>query len=97
MVVQNKDKTKKGHLPEDMMKDQRYLAAKTVSDVWICYPWEATYVVCSKCLCVLIDVVILMSTTSSLNLNRYNDQIEYPGLCYQNRSMNSPCQQKVDD
>ncbi|MCJ1256577.1 hypoxanthine-guanine phosphoribosyltransferase [Lignoscripta atroalba] len=41
-VLHNKDKTKKGHLPEDMMKDQRYLAAKTVSDVWICYPWEAT-------------------------------------------------------
>lgn len=27
-----------------MITDGRYLAAKTVSDVWICYPWEATYV-----------------------------------------------------
>lgn len=27
-----------------MIADGRYLAAKTVSDVWICYPWEATYV-----------------------------------------------------
>ena len=25
------------------MDDERYLAARTVSDVWICYPWEATY------------------------------------------------------
>ncbi|KAL8924413.1 MAG: hypothetical protein Q9208_004021 [Pyrenodesmia sp. 3 TL-2023] len=41
-VLHNKDKTKKGHLPQDMMDDGRYLAAKTVSDVWICYPWEAT-------------------------------------------------------
>ena len=40
---QNKDKPKKGHLPQDMMDDGRYLAARTVSDVWICYPWEATY------------------------------------------------------
>ncbi|KAL8766646.1 MAG: hypothetical protein Q9209_006629 [Squamulea sp. 1 TL-2023] len=41
-VLHNKDKTKKGHLPRDMMDDGRYLAARTVSDVWICYPWEAT-------------------------------------------------------
>lgn len=40
-VLHNKDKTKKGHLPQDMMDDGRYLAARTVSDVWICYPWEA--------------------------------------------------------
>lgn len=40
--VQNKDKTKKGHLPQDMMDEGRYLAANTVGDVWICYPWEAT-------------------------------------------------------
>ncbi|KAI4181393.1 MAG: hypothetical protein LQ346_006789 [Caloplaca aetnensis] len=39
---QNKDKPKKGHLPQEMMDDGRYLAARTVSDVWICYPWEAT-------------------------------------------------------
>lgn len=44
MQPQNKDKTKKGHLPQTMMDDGKYLAARTVSDVWICYPWEATYV-----------------------------------------------------
>jgi hypothetical protein len=43
-VLHNKDKPKKGHLPEDMMKEGRYLAARTVGDVWINYPWEATYV-----------------------------------------------------
>ncbi|MCJ1281253.1 hypoxanthine-guanine phosphoribosyltransferase [Xylographa opegraphella] len=41
-VVHNKDKPKRGHLPTDMMEENRYLAAKTVGDVWICYPWEAT-------------------------------------------------------
>ena len=41
---QNKDKTKKGSLPRDMIDEGRYLAANTVGDVWICYPWEATYV-----------------------------------------------------
>ncbi|MCJ1289415.1 hypoxanthine-guanine phosphoribosyltransferase [Xylographa carneopallida] len=41
-VVHNKDKPKRGHLPTDMMEEKRYLAAKTVGDVWICYPWEAT-------------------------------------------------------
>jgi uncharacterized protein len=40
-VLHNKDKEKKGHLPEDMLKENRYLAAVTVPDVWICYPWEA--------------------------------------------------------
>lgn len=24
------------------MTEGRYLAARTVGDVWICYPWEAT-------------------------------------------------------
>lgn len=43
-VLHNKDKEKKGRLPEDMIKEGRYLAAKTVGDVWINYPWEATYV-----------------------------------------------------
>jgi uncharacterized protein len=43
-VLHNKDKPKKGHLPDDMMKSGRYLAARTVGDVWINYPWEATYV-----------------------------------------------------
>ncbi|KAL2047647.1 hypothetical protein N7G274_000689 [Stereocaulon virgatum] len=41
-VLHNKNKPKKGHLPQDMMREGRYLAAHTVSDVWICYPWEAT-------------------------------------------------------
>ncbi|KFA67625.1 hypothetical protein S40285_04964 [Stachybotrys chlorohalonatus IBT 40285] len=39
-VLHNKDKPKKGTLPEDMVKS-RYRAARTVGDVWICYPWEA--------------------------------------------------------
>ena len=38
---QNKDKTKKGSLPKDMLEEGRYMAARTVPDVWICYPWEA--------------------------------------------------------
>ena len=42
MVLQNKDNVKKGHLPDDMVRDGRYLAAKTVPNVWINYPWEAT-------------------------------------------------------
>ena len=25
-----------------MMESDKYLAARTVGDVWICYPWEAT-------------------------------------------------------
>jgi len=41
-VLHNKDKPKKGTLPEDMIQENRYLTAKTVGDVWICYPWEAT-------------------------------------------------------
>jgi hypoxanthine phosphoribosyltransferase len=32
---------KKGQLPEDMLNENRYLAARTTEDVWICYPWEA--------------------------------------------------------
>lgn len=40
-VLHNKNKEKKGHLPDDMLKENRYLAARTVDDVWICYPWEA--------------------------------------------------------
>jgi hypoxanthine phosphoribosyltransferase len=39
-VLHNKDKTKKGVLPEDVVQG-RYLAAQTVGDEWICYPWEA--------------------------------------------------------
>ena len=41
-VLHNKDKTKKGHLPEKMMQEERYFPAVTVPDVWICYPWEAS-------------------------------------------------------
>ena len=41
-VLHNKDKQKKGHLPEEMLNENRYIAAVTVPDVWICYPWEAT-------------------------------------------------------
>lgn len=40
-VLHNKDKTKKGHLPTDMLDEHRYIAARTVPDYWICYPWEA--------------------------------------------------------
>jgi uncharacterized protein len=41
-VLHNKDKEKKGHLPTEMLENNRYIAAVTVPDVWICYPWEAT-------------------------------------------------------
>ncbi|KAI1750716.1 PRTase-like protein [Xylaria castorea] len=41
-VLHNKDKPKKGVLPSDAIDDSRYIAARTVGDVWICYPWEAT-------------------------------------------------------
>ena len=41
-MLHNKNKQKKGHLPTDMIDESRYLAARTVGDVWICYPWEAT-------------------------------------------------------
>ena len=43
-VLHNKDKDKRGKLPEEMIKADRYMAARTVEDVWINYPWEATYV-----------------------------------------------------
>lgn len=38
-VLHNKEKEKKGSLPDEVMR--RYKAARTVGDVWICYPWEA--------------------------------------------------------
>lgn len=41
-VLHNKDKEKKGHLPEELLNDNRYIAAVTLPDVWINYPWEAT-------------------------------------------------------
>ncbi|KAF1921139.1 hypoxanthine guanine phosphoribosyltransferase [Ampelomyces quisqualis] len=40
-VLHNKDKVKKGRLPQEILKG-RYCAARTVGDVWINYPWEAT-------------------------------------------------------
>lgn len=40
-VLHNKDKPKRAELPEDMMKEGRYVAARTVEDVWIAYPWES--------------------------------------------------------
>lgn len=43
-VLHNKDKAKRGKLPEEMLGAERYLAAVTVGDVWINYPWESTYV-----------------------------------------------------
>ncbi|PSN72015.1 xanthine phosphoribosyltransferas-like protein [Corynespora cassiicola Philippines] len=39
-VLHNKDKSKKGILPQEVLQG-RYLAAQTVGDVWINYPWEA--------------------------------------------------------
>ncbi|KAI1430547.1 PRTase-like protein [Xylaria sp. CBS 124048] len=40
-VLHNKDKPKKGVLPANAITGSRYIAARTVPDVWICYPWEA--------------------------------------------------------
>lgn len=37
-VLHNKDKKKRGTLPNDLMSENRYLAALTTEDVWICYP-----------------------------------------------------------
>lgn len=39
--LQNKNKNKKGTLPHEMLENGKYMAARTVEDVWICYPWEA--------------------------------------------------------
>ncbi|CAG7956862.1 unnamed protein product [Penicillium nalgiovense] len=44
-VLHNKIKTKKGKLPGIAMNPKRYHAAVTTGDVWICYPWEAEYVI----------------------------------------------------
>lgn len=43
-VLHNKDKTKRGTLPHEMVKPDHYVAAVTLPDYWICYPWEAQYV-----------------------------------------------------
>lgn len=54
-VLHNKDKRKKGHLPHDMVESRRYLAAETVPDVWINYPWEAMFVTHCFLLAVFAD------------------------------------------
>lgn len=41
-VLHNKDKPKKADLPKEMFDNERYIAAVTVPDRWLCYPWEAT-------------------------------------------------------
>ena len=40
-VLHNKNKEKRAELPKKMMDEGRYIAARTVDDVWIAYPWEA--------------------------------------------------------
>ncbi|ROT42620.1 hypoxanthine guanine phosphoribosyltransferase [Sodiomyces alkalinus F11] len=40
-VLHNKDKQKKGFLPKEMIDSGRYIAARTLGDAWINYPWEA--------------------------------------------------------
>ncbi|KAK6518470.1 hypoxanthine-guanine phosphoribosyltransferase [Arthrobotrys conoides] len=39
-VLHNKDKEKRGTLPEEIV-NSGYIAARTTKDVWLCYPWEA--------------------------------------------------------
>ena len=48
-VLHNKDKPKKGKLPEDMIKEGRYIAAVTTGDEWVCYPWESEVRLCRRC------------------------------------------------
>lgn len=40
-VLHNKNKQKRAELPQAMMDEGRYIAARTVEDIWIAYPWEA--------------------------------------------------------
>lgn len=40
-VLHNKNKDKRAELPQEMMDEGRYIAARTVEDIWIAYPWEA--------------------------------------------------------
>ena len=40
-VLHNKDKPKKQQLPTELISSERYIAARTVPDVWIAYPWDA--------------------------------------------------------
>ncbi|ANB12902.1 xanthine phosphoribosyltransferase [Sugiyamaella lignohabitans] len=44
-VLHNKDKPKRAQLPKEMLDSGRYLAARTVPDYWIAYPWEAKDIV----------------------------------------------------
>lgn len=41
-VLHDKVKQKKADLPEEIMQTGRYIAARTVPDCWIAYPWEST-------------------------------------------------------
>lgn len=61
-VLHNKDKPKRGTLPEAVIKD-RYVAAVTLPDYWICYPWEAQYV---SCFCFAFYIVANHSFTGTL-------------------------------
>jgi hypothetical protein len=77
-VLHNKDKAKKGNLPQDILKG-RYIAAKTVGDVWINYPWEATYVMWdSGVIYRVTDFCVGTSTSTTVfpesrrRSNRYN-------------------------
>jgi hypoxanthine phosphoribosyltransferase len=38
MVLHNKDKEKRGRLPEEI---RHYFVGRTLEDRWICYPWDA--------------------------------------------------------
>ncbi|KAI5295344.1 hypoxanthine-guanine phosphoribosyltransferase [Ascosphaera atra] len=40
-VLHNKEKPKKGTLPQEMLDSGNYIAAVSTGDHWICYPWEA--------------------------------------------------------
>lgn len=60
-VLHNKDKPKRGTLPEAVIKDH-YVAAVTLPDYWICYPWEAQYV---SCYCFALDCIIDHSFTGT--------------------------------
>jgi hypoxanthine phosphoribosyltransferase len=42
MVLHNKNKEKRGSLPEDI---RHYFAGREMEDRWICYPWDADDIV----------------------------------------------------
>jgi hypothetical protein len=65
-VLHNKDKGKKGKLPQEILKG-RYCAARTVGDVWINYPWEATYVfLLSRVFRGKTDISVVTSTSTTV-------------------------------